>query len=223
MNKLTFKEDFNLQVATYLYSLIVSSKSDLQLVGLSGGSTPLDAYKILLAREEVLEKCNFFLVDERCVEKGSFNSNFENIAQNFVENKKVSLNRLYDPNLGVQGSIIEANNKLSSHNFVFDIIVLGMGEDGHIASLFPNSLGLESIDQGYVHNVVNNAFSQRITLTYPTILSSKVIVLLTKGSNKCKIIQDAINGGNTILPISKILKEYQGELIWIKDDKVDFF
>ena len=87
----------------------------------------------------------------------------------------------------------------------FDIIILGMGEDGHTASLFPDTDALKENKAFFVKNYVPKLNSDRVTLTYSALSSCEELIVLIKGGNKLKVFEKVINGNGREYPISKLL------------------
>lgn len=108
--------------------------------------------------------------------------------------------------------------ELNAEGFpVFDLILLGMGDDGHTASLFPRTLALKENTRWVVENKVPQLNTRRITLTYPTILSAKKIVVLIKGETKKKIYEEIVSNTETLYPMQKVMFERE-DIDWILED-----
>ena len=88
---------------------------------------------------------------------------------------------------------------------VFDLILLGIGDDGHTASLFPETKGLYESEKGVIKNNVPQLNTERITLTYPVILNASKIIILAKGSIKNEILKEIKVGNGDHYPIAKII------------------
>jgi len=97
---------------------------------------------------------------------------------------------------------------------VFDLVMLGMGPDGHTASLFPGTAALGISDRVFVRNDVPQLATRRLTLTFGAILAAREILVLATGSNKEPAIADVMRGGSSH-PIEKIARSPKAT--WIVD------
>ena len=84
----------------------------------------------------------------------------------------------------------------------FDLVILGMGLDGHIASLFPNTKALNEKEALIVLNDISQLNTQRITMTHPLLMNSKKIVMIIKGKEKKKVLIDSLTNK---LPVSVLI------------------
>lgn len=226
-NKLFFEKDnFVFNSCNYiekrLLAIIDQKNIDSKIyIALSGGSTPIPILSMLKNRNLKWERLVFFMVDERCVNVNSTESNFNNIYNCFFK----YINSDYHQVVKKENSYIETANlyeieiintiKVSLNDIPrFDLILLGMGEDGHTASLFPNTKALQEKERLVVFNKTNKEILDRITLTYPIILNSKEILVIAKGDKKKEIIDDIYKNININYPISKIVKNHNN-LKWI--------
>ena len=203
-----FKSDkFSTKCAEYLYMRISKFllESDSINIALSGGTTPLPILNALKSFKLKWGKINFFLVDERVVEANSTQSNYNNI-KNFFFNYVDSKNHiLYDSKTGTEKSLANYNKLIPEK---FDLVILGMGQDGHIASLFPNTLALKETKKEYVINKINDN-SYRLTMTMPLILNSKEIILIFQGSGKWS----TYTAKDRSLPINILKKNYKNLIV----------
>lgn len=174
-------------------------------IAVSGGSTPKFLFS-LLAEEDYRtlipwESIRFFWVDERCVEPTHPESNFGMTYDALLQFAFVPAENIFR----MKGEDIPDNeadryknllrSKLPAKNGfpVFDLILLGLGDDGHTASIFPDNLSL--LDSEKTVDVATHPVSgqKRITLTGKTINNADEIVFLINGVNKAKIVADIIN------------------------------
>lgn len=181
-------------------------------VALSGGSTPLPILEILRNYNLDWKKFNFFLVDERVVPVYSTESNYKNINDVFFKYLKSKNFPVLKENLDLDTLVSQYNNQIKEHlplndmGFpVFDLIILGMGEDGHTASLFPGTEGLLNNSDTVIKNYIPQLESTRVTLTFPVIQATKEIIVLIKGHQKIKVFKEAIEEKNGDYPISKLI------------------
>ena len=89
----------------------------------------------------------------------------------------------------------------------FDLILLGLGEDGHTASLFPRSEALKANSQWVAANHVANLDTWRLTFTYPLINAARQILFMASGDNKAKVVKEIIEDRNPALPATDIHTE----------------
>ncbi len=161
-------------------------------IALSGGDTPKPIYEALANKNDkavfhyIKQKINFYQVDERYVPKTDSNSNYKMINETLV--KKTGFNFYhFDTSLSIKKSLAAYSKHLPKKPF--DLTILGIGPDGHIASLFPNSKALTG-KKSVAHTTTTNfAIKDRLTLTFPPILKSKNVLILLTGQEKLKIIE----------------------------------
>ena len=132
-------EMFN-NCSNYIFDLILKNVDNKNIcnIALSGGKTPKGLYNLLfkeIVHHQLDKKVNFFLTDERCVDASSEDSNFNMIINCATQtNIKSKFFQMYDDSLGVDLSTKNYNILLNENKI--DISILGIGEDGHIASIF---------------------------------------------------------------------------------------
>ena len=165
------------------------SKSRLSFV-LAGGSSPINLYKKLARSNIDWSNIDLFWGDERHVSNKSKNSNYKLAYDTFIKKIKIKKSNLYkiDTNNNLNNSAQKYKRKIINYfrnnkNF-FDCVLLGMGEDGHIASIFPNS---KLIKEKFVVKAVKRKDFNRITLSLNIINKSKKIILWLNSKFKSKI------------------------------------
>ena len=133
-------------------------------IGLSGGTTPELFYKLFAKKYHEYSNITFWTVDERHVDTTEKISNQKMINSIFNDTKLNVIKYDYneDPRLSAENYTTKVLEKINK----FNIAVLGVGDDGHVASLFPNTRALESDKKGFVENEVNILTKWRITSTY---------------------------------------------------------
>jgi 6-phosphogluconolactonase len=176
---------------------------------LSGGSTPKDIF-IQLSKnyKDTIDwsKVHFFWLDERCVEPNHIDSNYK-LANDYLISKLDKVGSIYR----IKGELEPSNGSDEYQKRLiaffgcesrvhFDFILLGMGEDGHIASLFPNSIELRKTNDIVLSTDTRYNGYRRITLGLNLINTSKFKLLMIKGKEKMKILHNK----SLCLPIHKI-------------------
>lgn len=209
------EETYNSFVCNEIESKLKSllRQSDKIFVALSGGSTPIPILNLLAEKSIDWDRIQFYLVDERCVLYESEQCNFMNLKKVFFD--KIS-SRVFpmtqnDENYKKASFIYkEVIDKLPKRNGFprFDLILLGIGNDGHTASLFPDTKALEEQNESIVLNEVPKMQSLRMTITYPVILNAKNVWVLCKGEDKNKIINDLYSGESKKYPMLKVVEEF---------------
>ena len=175
------------------------------VAALSGGSTPVPLYNMLATSEFASlvdwKKCYFFLSDERCVPIDSDESNYKMIHDHLYSKVPVpqeNLFKLTDPDKDPQKAAelyeeqirkyCEEENGLPQ----FDMVLLGLGGDGHTASLFPGSPALKETKRLCVSNKVEKLNAERITFTYPLLNNARNVYFLVAGENKSEIVRKVL-------------------------------
>ena len=180
--------------------LAIAKKGNATFV-VSGGNSPLKLFDNLSKIDLPWNKVQITLVDDRLVDKNHIHSNQKLITDHLLKNKAKLANFI-----PLSEEIIKSKIILTP----FDVNLLGMGEDGHFASLFPDMIkNFNSFDLNADPNVFSitshgDPFLPRITMNLSLILKSEFIVLLVKGAIKQKIIDQAKNDNS--LPIHYLLK-----------------
>ena len=157
---------------------------------LTGGKSPIKLYKKLAKSKIDWSSVDLFWGDERHVSNKSKNSNYKLAYDTFIKKIKIKKSNLYkiDTNNNLNNSAQKYKRKIINYfrnnkNF-FDCVLLGMGEDGHIASIFPNS---KLIKEKFVVKAVKRKDFNRITLSLNIINKSKKIILWLNSKFKSKI------------------------------------
>ena len=208
------EKEFDLFAAEFLYTTLKTlseNKKDIS-IALSGGSTPLPVLSILKEYKLNWEYFNFFMVDERNVSISSSSSNYGNIEKVFFRDVNSSSYSMINDKYSIEECAINYEKLLKTKISLgknslpmFDLILLGIGDDGHTASLFPETRGLKENKKAVIKNSVPQLKSERITLTYPVILNTSKIVILAKGESKEKILKEIKMGNGNHYPITRII------------------
>lgn len=186
----------------------------------SGGSTPKPVYQALSKRPLPWSQIAVALVDERWVDKSSSGSNQAFIEESLLQNyaQVASFLGMKTPHAAAAEGLADCERAYAELPRPFDVCVLGMGSDGHTASLFPHSQGLEAaLDPeakqlcSVIHaqqSEVTGSHTERMTLTLAAILQSRDIKLLITGEEKLKVYREALLGTDELeMPVRSILKQ----------------
>lgn len=171
----------------------------------SGGRTPLALFKQLSNTDLPWDKVDITLADERWVSEDHEASNTSLVKNNLIQNKAAAArfvelrSDVEDANDGIN----LAERHLASMSQPFDALILGMGEDGHTASLFPCSEQVkDGLDMSSGRTCIavqpTTAPHQRISLTLPALLNSRHIFLHLTGEKKKQVLLDAIYGPSKV-------------------------
>ena len=189
---------------------IIDSKSNDFSIGLSGGSTPKLAYSMMLNDITDFSNITLWTIDDRWVPLTDENSNQKMINSNFSQtNSKILAIKYSGDNPHEDAELY--SQSLKENITTFDSGVIGLGDDGHIASLFPNTAGLEETDNLFIANEVNIISKWRITSTFKLLSNISNLYLLVTGENKKDILSKALNGSD--LPVNKLLKMRENTVI----------
>lgn len=226
----THPEDLADHLSDLLMNMIGQSSSSTFHLAISGGSTPNLLFSALAHKyaDSVLwQKTHFWWVDERMVSPGDPESNFGN-AQQLLFSKIPIPEKNIHPVRGEQDPAYEAEYysqqiegtlKIKEGWPRFDLILLGMGEDGHTASIFPDEMELLLSDAicEVAHHPVT--FQKRITMTGKVINNAQKIIFLVTGANKAERLYEIRmkDDQGKRLPASCI-QPVSGELFWYADE-----
>ena len=160
---------------------------------LTGGPSPINLYKSLSKEKIEWENIDFFWGDERLVPKNSKFSNYKLVKTNLLKDVKVSKKQIFSVDT-IQNSLSLSSRLYSKKikryfkykKVVFDLVLLGMGNDGHIASIFPENLNLKS---NKITKYVLRKDFKRISLNMKIINNSKNIFLWLNNKKKSKIFK----------------------------------
>jgi 6-phosphogluconolactonase len=188
---------------------------------LSGGNTPIGIFKELVNKQDKMNwgKVELYWVDERCAPISSVDSNYGNCKRSLIDNlkvKPVSYPMYLD---GKIQSAVDQYQKLLSDKFdnnpVFDLALLGIGEDGHVASIFPDSNAINEEELFVVSSHSPVPPGKRITLTLGVISSSKKCIFLSKGMKKKWVYESCIKDLNRKKNVPVFYAQSElGENIW---------
>lgn len=202
------------------------------MVALSGGSTPRALYE-RLAHPPYQEgapwaQTHVFWGDERTVPPGHEDSNYRMAHQTLLSRVAVPLNNIHRPHgdkdPGEAATDYEqvlrlAFNLRRDELPRFDLILLGMGDDGHTASLFPGNPALEMEDRLFVATYVPQHETHRLTLTLPAINAARRVIFLVVGEGKAETLRRVLEGESDPSEFpARLVQPDDGQLTWLLDE-----
>ena len=168
-------------------------------VALSGGSTPKAIYKELaLHHQKSLDwtKVHCFFSDERAVEKEDPDSNYHSAMTSGLQELPILKNHIYrmKAETAIEKEALAYENLIESivKDSTFDLVMLGMGEDGHTASLFPHSDGLKVDSRLVIANFIPSKNCMRMTFTFKLINQAKLACFYVLGASKASMCQKVL-------------------------------
>ncbi len=218
------------RVAQWIVDLACASPGRFA-IALSGGSTPKRLYQLLAAtplRDQMpWQRAHLFWGDDRCVPWDSPDSNYGMARDAMLAQVPIPPENVHG--LPLAGSPADAageyertlksyygSDTLDPARPLFDIVLLGMGSDGHTASLFPGKPALEERHRWAVEvpEPGLTPFVPRVTLTYPVLNSAKSVAFVAAGADKAAMMGRVL-AGDRALPSARIAPV--GELVWFVD------
>jgi 6-phosphogluconolactonase len=199
------------------------------IVALAGGSTPKRVYELLASEsyKEQLDwsKVHIFFGDERCVPPDDADSNYRMANETLLSRVTLPAENIHRMN-GVGDAFANAllyeDEMRTLFNDAawprFDLILLGMGDDGHTASLFPGTEVLNEREAWVAGLWVEKLGAYRITLTPPAINHAAHIIFLVTGENKAERLAEVLEGKHDFARLpAQLIKPLDGSLRWFVD------
>jgi 6-phosphogluconolactonase len=203
-------------------------------VALSGGSTPRRLYQLLAAapyRAQVdWTRVEFFWGDERSVPPSHKDSNYRMAREAILDALDVPaghVHRMHGESSDLEAAAQSYQAELARVFGVpptgapprFDLVLLGMGPDGHTASLFPHTAALAERVRWVVPNHVPQKNTDRLTLTVPLLNAAAVVLFLVAGEDKTDRLAEVLEGppATDRLP-SQLIRPTDGQLLWFVDE-----
>jgi 6-phosphogluconolactonase len=206
---------------------------DCFAVALSGGSTPKNMFAILANDADLREQMpwdsvHFFWGDERHVPPDHTDSNYRMTNEAMLSKVPVPAENIHriraeNPDAGKAAQDYEQELReffrLETERLpAFDCVFLGMGPDGHTASLFPGTEALNERKRFVVSNWVDKFQSYRITLTAPVLNNADLVIFLVSGEEKAEPLRVVLEGKKqTDRFPSQLIEPTQGKLLWLVD------
>lgn len=212
----------------------VQTKGDFS-IALSGGTTPRSIYSEMASSEFKnqfpWDKIHFFWGDERWLAPSHERSNYKMVKDALFSKVDIPAGNIHPMKLEkeerIEDGAIRYENELRSYfgsgeEFPeFDLMLLGLGEDGHIASLFPGEEALKEKKKWVSHTIMKQLNEARLTLTFPVINYSKDILFLVTGNGKAEVLAHVLGKKKKegIRYPSEDVKAVHGEVTWLLDEE----
>lgn len=198
LQKLNNEEEFIKSATTFVKDLCKNQKKKLN-ISLSGGNTPKPIYEALRKSDIPFERIHFYQVDERYIPKDHPESNYKLIKETLQKPF-----HFFDTSLPIEEALTQYEKELPEK---FDLTILGIGADGHTASLFPHSPALNETTRKVAHTTTDQfTIKNRLTLTFPAIMESKILLILLKSVNKENILKELIINQENTPPNKEIME-----------------
>jgi len=195
-------------------------------VALSGGSTPKSLYSVLARSALPWDKIFFFWSDERHVPPDHPESNYRMAKEALLSKVPVPPENIFRVRAEEKNANVVAKDyEEALRSFFglrpgefprFDLILLGLGPDGHTASLFPNTAALNETKLLVVANWVEKFKANRITFTYPVLNNAACVIFLVSGADKADMVRTVLEDGRADLPSQRV-HPVNGRLLWLLD------
>jgi 6-phosphogluconolactonase len=191
-------------------------------IAISGGSTPKAAFQLMADpsqpyRERIpWDKLELFWVDERCVPPDHADSNFRMTSEALLSHVPLKPEQVHrmegelEPDVAASRyeSLLRNTFRLEGAECPrFDLVALGMGPDGHTASLFPHTEALHEMGRLVTANHVQAKDTWRVTLTWPVINHASSVFFLIGGADKAEVLQQVFTGPHNP-------EQFPSQLIW---------
>jgi 6-phosphogluconolactonase len=200
-------------------------------IALSGGSTPKNLYTLIAANASATlpwAQMFFFWGDERHVPPEDADSNYRMAKEALLSKVPIAPGNVFPVPAEMQDAAAAADAYeqtvrkffgLAPDEFPrFDLILLGMGPDGHTASLFPETAALQEKSRLVVANWVEKLKASRITFTLPVLNAARCVAFLVSGEDKAAVLHEVLEGSAPPEKYpSKLVKPTNGKLIWFVD------
>jgi 6-phosphogluconolactonase len=211
-------------------------------VALSGGSTPKALYSLLAANyaDFAWNRVFLFFGDERHVPPTDPESNYRMVNESLLTRIAIPAENVFrvpaeNPDAAAAASEYEAQlrrffelrSELRSEVRLgdrggefprFDLILLGMGPDGHTASLFPDSPALDEASRLVVANWVAKFNTHRITFSFPVLNHAAEVMFMASGADKADMVNQVLEGKSTPPLPSQRVQPLEGKLLWLLDE-----
>ncbi|MFM1770849.1 MAG: hypothetical protein RJA22_3378 [Verrucomicrobiota bacterium] len=211
-----------------------STRHGQATVALAGGSTPKATYAELAAGHQAGSRSlpwgrlQIFFGDERMVPPDHPDSNHRMAQETLLRKVPVPPGQVHAVPTHLEPAAAARAYEATLRGVFgdgaafpqFDLILLGMGGDGHTASLFPGTTALAERSAWATSNWVPRLDTHRITLTFPVLEHARNVFFLVTGADKARVVREVLqpNPGDTVHPAAQVRPAADGRLVWILDE-----
>jgi len=211
-------------IAAATIAHLLSESSMRATLGLAGGSTPRTTYTRLLEEDVNWASVHAWIADERWVPPEHTDNNLRMARDALLDKVPAhSYSVPWGPDLDPQEAAARYEQTLLEVLPTVDgipssdMVLLGIGEDGHTASLFPGTAALDVDDRWFVANWVPEQETWRLTATLPLLHAARNIIFLASGSNKARPLARILLGSEQPAPPARLVMEGSAEVTWLVD------
>lgn len=215
---------------------IISEKCDEAIaergsfkIAISGGHTPIPLFRLLTRKDWVgalaWDKISVFWADERCVPADAPGSNYGMARRELLNYVPCTSYYRMRGDLEPVRAAVDYENILRQEFSLkdgevprFDMILLGMGKDGHTASIFPNSPALVKQDRLVIDQYVPERKADRLTMTLPVFNNSRCCMFMVTGEDKHPVLSRALNLLDKPELPAQLVRPKGGDLVWVVDE-----
>ncbi|MCE9611428.1 MAG: 6-phosphogluconolactonase [Chthoniobacter sp.] len=218
--------DFATEAARFILGQMRAGLGERGLfrLALSGGKTPraVHAELVRLGSELPWNRVQITFGDERCVPPDDSESNFRMARETLLEAVGIPAGNVFR----IRGEIAPEEaareyeeklaafaNRCGERRYVHDLVLLGLGEDGHTASLFPGSRALDETTRNVIATTGPKPPPQRVTMTFPLLNAARQVAFLVTGAEKHPLVGEIVAGGSAH-PAGRVQPE-NGAVTWI--------
>lgn len=211
------------EAATLLINMARGTK--IFAIGLSGGSTPRALYETMARRQSELDwkAIHLFWGDERCVPPDHPDSNYRMAYESLIQHVPIPTENVHrirgedDPQAAAEAYETELRAFLGEYPR-FSLLLLGLGDDGHTASLFPGTAAIHESQKRVIAHYVEKLNAWRITLTPAAINAPHDVMFLVVGSSKASALKQVLEGEKQpdVYP-AQIVNPFLGRVYWFVD------
>ncbi len=194
-------------------------------IALSGGSTPKDVYNALAKKQEInWQAVRLYWGDERMVPPDHADSNYRMTKEALLDHVAIPKENIFrikgelSPEEAARNYEEILAQSFNSSPPVFDLVLLGLGDDGHTASLFPSTEILNETQRSAAEVFVPKFDAWRVSLTYPVLNHAKQILFLVAGKSKAEVVKQILENPKPQMHLpASVVSPVGGMLIWFLD------